>query len=501
MTTKVSEPKFGRIREFFWPIMGYELKKFLPMALMQFFIIFVYTVLRNTKDALVVAAGGAAVIPFLKGYIVLPASILFVVFYGKLVDKLSKKAVFFTVVGIFFAFFALFGFIFYPFQDFFHPSHERVAALKASMPMFTHFFSIFETWSYSIFYVMSELWGSVMNALLFWQFANEITKTQEAKRFYAMFLLIANISLLFSGAAVKVFSVSSTTVMVQMVCATVLLSCLCVTYIYNWIHKNVLTDSRFFTPKDPQQKSTKKKVKLGVLDSFAVLFSSKYLLMITVLVFAYGSSINLIELLWKNQMKLQFPNPNDYLAFMGNLSIGTGIGTILVIMFSKGIVSRFGWFWGAIVTPLTILVTGLLFFACVFFTKIMDPVMSFLGVTSLLASVWIGTIQNILSKSAKYSLFDPTKEMAYIPLDEESRTKGKAAVDVVGGRFGKAGGGYIASVLMMAAPMIGIDSSVEGIAPILTIFIMVIVVSWIYAVFTLDRLYRARLASNAKSEK
>ena len=35
--------------------------------------------------------------------------------------------------------------------------------------------AIFRNWSFCLFYVMAELWGSVVVSLLFWGFANQVT--------------------------------------------------------------------------------------------------------------------------------------------------------------------------------------------------------------------------------------------------------------------------------------------------------------------------------------
>lgn len=53
---------------------------------------------------------------------------------------------------------------------------------------------------------MAELWGSVVVSVLFWGFANQITTVKEAEDFYPLFGLGANVALIFSGRAVKVFS-------------------------------------------------------------------------------------------------------------------------------------------------------------------------------------------------------------------------------------------------------------------------------------------------------
>lgn len=50
---------------------------------------------------------------------------------------------------------------------------------------------------------MAELWGSVVVSVLFWGFANTITKVDEAEQFYPFFGLGANVALIFSGQAVR----------------------------------------------------------------------------------------------------------------------------------------------------------------------------------------------------------------------------------------------------------------------------------------------------------
>lgn len=52
----------------------------------------------------------------------------------------------------------------------------------------------------------------------------------------------------------------------------------------------------------------------------------------------------------------------------------------------------------------------------------------------------------MFAKGAKFSMFKPAEEMVYIGLDEESRTKGKAAIDVVGAQSGKSAGSVLQQV-------------------------------------------------------
>jgi len=498
----VPADEFGKIRGALFPIHGHELKKFLPMGIMMFFILFNYTILRDTKDALLGNAPNSSTeaFNFVKLGIVMPLAVVFVVIYAKLANIFSRYMLFNIMITAFITFFGIFAYIIYPSIEFIHPDPVSIANLQAEYPRWHYPISIYGNWTFTIFYALSELWGSAMISLLFWQFANEITRTREAKRFYALFGLLANIALIFSGQTVKYLSdirdqlppdVDPWAKSIQYMMTAVVVAGILVIYINHWMETNVLSDPKYYDAAESSgKKKKKKKPKLGVGESFKYLLTSPYIGMIAILVLSYGMSINLIEFVWKKQIKLYYAgDANAYSAFMGNFSTFTGVATMSLIMVCKGIVRKFGWLAGALITPSIVAITGGLFFGFLLFENITSPILSMFGCGATYAAMMVGAAQNLLSKGTKYALFDPTKEMSYIPLDQELKTKGKAAVDVIGGRLGKAGGGFTSSTLLT---VLGVSEAIV-IAPYLACIVAVVIVCWLWAAINLSKKYEVAL--------
>ena len=99
------------------------LKKIVPLGLMFFCILFNYTILRDTKDVLVVTAKGssAEIIPFLKTWVNLPMAVGFMLLYTKPADILSNEALFYVIIFPFITFFRAFTYMLYPMHDAIHP--------------------------------------------------------------------------------------------------------------------------------------------------------------------------------------------------------------------------------------------------------------------------------------------------------------------------------------------------------------------------------------------
>lgn len=484
--SETQDKPFSKFRSLLWPIHSYELKKIVPLLMMFFCVIFNYTILRDMKDALVVTApgSGAEIIPFLKVYGVIPMAVAFMIVYAKMSNILTKPKLFYTTISFFIGFFALFALVMYPMRDVLHP-HQFADWLQAHLPVgLTGLVAIIRNWTYALFYIMSELWGSVALSLALWGFANEITKVTEAKRFYPLLGIGANVALPVSGPLIIYFSnirktlpagVDAWGYTLNYLMAAVVISGVVLMLTYAWMQKNVLSDPRFYDPNE-QKKKKKEKPSMGVMESFKFLAKSKYLGSLALIVFAYGISINLIEVTWKAQLKTQFPDPAAYLGFMGLFSTLTGPLTIFTMLFVGGnLMRKKGWTFTALVTPVILLITGGLFFAFIIFKTQLNAITVLMGVTPVFFAVVLGMVQNMLTKSTKYSLFDPTKEMAYIPLDQESKVKGKAAIDVVGARLGKSGGAFFQQILL------AIFGTIGAITPYIAVFVIAIVFAWIGA--------------------
>jgi len=185
-------------------------------------------------------------------------------------------------------------------------------------------------------------------------------------------------------------------------------------------------------------------------------------------------------------LKKQYSDPLDYQRFMGNFSSAVGFATCVVILFGVQVIRGLGWRVGAMATPATMALLGVPFFICIFM-GVDNP-------SRLAVAVALGTAQSVLSKTAKYALFDPTTKMSCIPLDEESKVKGKAAIDVLCSRLGKSGGSLIQQGLVF------IFGNILNASPAVAIIFYSVLFGWLSSANTLSGLFMAKTEMQ-KAEK
>lgn len=488
------EQEFGTIRSCFWPIHWHERRKLVPMLIMICLIVFSYDLLRNMKDAVAITAAGAEVIPFIKVWVLLPCAILLTYFFTRLSNAYSQERVFYIIITGFLAFFALFAFVLYPLR---HSLHADTLAnfLLAHLPVgLKGMVAMMRHWSFTLFYVMAELWGSIVMTVLFWGFANQVTRINEARRFFGVFCFGANCCAILAGQVAKLLPhdnadssvIKEDWALPLMILVSLVITCgVIVMGIFRWMNKNVLSDPSF-DEFHSSKKALKAKGKLSVKESFSYLSNSKYLLCIATIVLSYNLVINLVEVVWKDQLRRLYPSPGDYFDFMGELTSMIGVFSALTSLMMAHIIGRLGWTGTALVTPVMMLVTCAGFFGFLFCQNyIGDGALMFLGTSPLAIAVMFGAAQNCLSKAMKYSVFDATKEMAFVPLSQESKLKGKAAIDGVGSRMGKSSGSLIHTCLLM------ICGSLTASAPFVAVILMSAIGFWIYATKSLGVQFNA----------
>ncbi|KAL7576030.1 hypothetical protein ACA910_000817 [Epithemia clementina (nom. ined.)] len=495
---------FTKARRTIFPIHGrHEVSKFLLLGSIKFFIILALTLTRDTKDTLVVTQCGAEAIAFLKIYGVLPAATAYIALYSKMSDYFGKKTLFYVTCIPFFVFFGLYDLIIYPNTATLHPSLDYVLKFlpgaASSSGGLAVLAKICANWTSALFYVVAEIYSSVSIGLLFWQFANDVVSVDQAKRFYPLFAQMSGIAPVLAGQYVvryvsraADFSAGMHRLSIAVTFAGVMI-CFFYHQATSYIERTeaaaaaAADQSSSKTAKKPK----KNKPKMSMLESAKFLASSEYLRLIAMLVIGYGLSVNFTEVMWKSLVKKQYPDAMDYQRFMGNVSSAIGLCTSIVIFFGVHVIRLLGWRVGAMATPAIMSALAIPFFTCI--------LMGLDSPTRLQIAVVLGTLQSLISKTSKYALFDPTTQMAYIPLDDDSKVKGKAAIDVLGSRVGKSGGSFIIQGLVF------VFGNIINAAPVVGVIFYAVLLSWMGAANRLSGLFQAQTeidnADRAESKK
>jgi len=464
-------------------------------ATLFFCMAFNNALLDATKDTLVIAHGGVELIPFLTLYVNLPSSILFVLIYGWLSSRMKLQHLFVAVVAPFLVFFGGFAVLLYPMRDILHP-HVAAASILQVLPSgFAPVVRMFENWTFTLYYVMCELWGDVVLSLMFWQLANNSTSQEDAKVLYPLFGVGANIAQIVAGQLIKLVGTTSYVIgfadpaMQWQAQQNILMFCVismglvCMT-LYSKIVKaenermlalhvpinSTLESEELNEITEPSGRESEQQNDLeeslepresgmSLMDGISYLSNSPPLRGLTIVTLCQGVSQNLFEVAWKAQVSQLYPQPVQYSSFMGDVATASGVMTVIMMFASPYIFSSVGWVGAAGMTPMILTYGGAIFFIGAIIVH--APFSSWASLFGLLRTqsavvdgvlLWAlalgGGALYVFFRASKYALLKPAEEMVYIGLTPEEQSKGKAAIDVVGTQVGKSGGSVVQQLLI-----------------------------------------------------
>lgn len=504
----MQDHRFSNLRAVFFPIHGGELKKFLPLAIIKLLILFNFYILHNTKDAFIVATdkSGAEALNFIKIWGVVPVAFLFFFALTYFSNFLRVRTIFYSVLAFFAVAFVGFAFFVYPISADLHMTPEAIESMMLEYPRLKWFVPLYGYWTFSLFYIVADLWGSMVVAYLFWQFANQITRLDEAPRFYPMFNLIGTVGIFGAGYVGMYYSQSFVEgqskaeawgVSLQYLSVYFAVACALIIFIHRWIQKHIMTDPHYYDGyKEEMKKEHKAEAHMSFFQGLKYVFSSPYILMILLMTLGYQISINLMEISWKAQINELQGSTIGYSNFMGKFTIQFAVVNVVITLIATNLVRKTPWLIGAMATPFVMGITGFFFLLALLFPDTISPMLSYMGTSALVFTVWMGSTQSILTKTTKNCLFNATREMVYIPLDQELKIKGKAAVDVIAERLGKSGGAVIQQLLLIFTA-----GTQKDILPYISVIVVVMMVLWIMSIFNLNKHFMALLKKTDTSLK
>jgi ATP:ADP antiporter, AAA family len=335
---------------------------------------------------------------------------------------------------------------------------------------------------------MSELWKVALLSVIFWGFLNQKLSLEQARRFYPPLLLGSSIGTILAGPITifctslftwNHFALSSHRWQHSLYLLTIflilcgLLTLLSFGTLFKRLNLNDQAFPRIEPPLHSEEESKKEpfsKRLLSLSSSLRYLLKSHYLSALFLIVIAEYVCYALGELIFLETLKSKYPSPSEYCQYMGSLSFWMGIVTAFSALFlTPYLLQTYRWSRTALVTP--ILMVGITF--TFFFSIYLSKIGVFPGASPLTFAVILGSLHFIIGRSAKYTLFDAIKELAFIPLNQEGQMKGKLIIDGIGSRMGRGTSSLLSIVLFLLMGGPGESAIFAGILAIIFAAIMI----------------------------
>lgn len=448
-------------------------RKFVYLAGLMFLMIFNLKIIKNLRDVLIMTSSGIGSMSFIKLYISTPIILVLLFLYVKFVNQINQKKVFICSLLLLLIFFILFALYIYPNRELLSPNGNALIGINNHHLQILY--NIYKNWISCVFFVVSDIWTNIMVSFLFWQLANQIVSSDEAKKSYIVFVSIANFSGIVAGLFVKlIFRLLESKEWILVMQTQILLVCLCcvgMLYLYNKSARYLKVNHSI---KIPPRKNT--------ITDIINIFRSKYFLGISIMVIAYGTTSNLLEIQWREQVSLYF---NDNLLlnkFMNSYSMWTGVVSMTCgLLIGIGVFRSTRWLYIGLITPFISIIAGFLFFNLI----IHEDILSNLYTNSKYLIVMLGFLFTILNRISKFIFFDPSKEMLFVNLNYNDKTTGKASVDVVSGRFAESLGSLFYTICLTVSSTIHVADVVRPVAALFAFLCCI----WIYATIFVGRRY------------
>ncbi len=405
-----------RIVKALWgDLKGKELLKFVLLAIGFFFLIGSYWPLKTLKDSIFINMVGPLYLPHAK----LASLGLFfplVLMYSKLVDIFSKEKMIYILIG----FYGLIGLLLVYFLN--HP----IIGLQNSTVSPDRYIG----WA---FYLFVESYISLMVSL-YWSFTNDVTTPESAQKGYGLIIFGTQFggvlfTLLGNYLSYDTTQYAHQVPLIALISITMFLAIAVIVFILkHFVGDEHLSGYQTKKPTITDNVIPTKIPKVGFLDGLKVLLTTPYVFGIFILIFFQELLTTLMSFQMSLMVKATYDDPGMVNKFLFEFALAIQVIACLFGLLGTSYLQR---------------TFGIKFCLIAFPVLIGASLLGYIIHPSLTTIFYV----MLVAKALNYALYQPAKEVLYIPTSKNIKYKAKAWIDMFGMRFAKATGSGISSII------------------------------------------------------